>query len=85
VFAVVALNHAETEVKAGENAHKQLVHAAVVRSLTRVGSLKPGAALEKDLRLKMNFDADPKNLRIVVFLQDEASMKVYGAAVRIVE
>jgi hypothetical protein len=81
----VALNHAETEVKAGENAHKQLVHAAVVRSLTRVGSLKPGAALEKDLRLKMNFDADPKNLRIVVFLQDEASMKVYGAAVRIVE
>jgi hypothetical protein len=85
VFAVLALNHAETDVKSGENAHKQLTHTAVVRTLTRVSSLKPGAALEKDIRLKMNFDAAPKNLRVVVFLQDEMSMKVYGATMRTVE
>jgi hypothetical protein len=90
VFAVVALSHAETDVKSGENSHRHLTHTAVARTFTRVVKLKPGEALDRDVRLKLDAGSDPrsldpKNLRLVVFLQDEGTMKVYGAAVKAVE
>ena len=85
VLAALALSHAETDVKAGENSHKHLTHTAVARSLTRVASLQPGEALNQDVKLKIKSGTDLKNLRLVVFLQDEGSMRVYGAAMHPVE
>ena len=45
VWAAVADDRAETEVKRGENGGRVLEHAAVARSLTNLGGAKTGAAM----------------------------------------
>jgi hypothetical protein len=53
VYVAVALNRAESQVLAGENAGHRLAHVSVVRSLTKVGALKPGPVLAQDVQLKL--------------------------------
>lgn len=80
VYVAVAMNRAESQVAAGENAGHRLVHVSVVKSLTKVGALKQGQVLARDVQLKLGPGSDPSGLRVVAFVQEAGQGRVLGAA-----
>jgi hypothetical protein len=70
----------ETRVRAGENGGKTLHHAAVVRSLVRVGALQNLAGGGAKFSLTVPADAKPSVERVVVFAQQAGQGAVVGAA-----
>jgi len=80
VYVVVALNRAESQVSAGENAGHRLAHVSVVKSLTRVGVLKQGRVLVQDVQLKLGPGSDSSGLRLIAFVQEPRQGRVLGAA-----
>jgi hypothetical protein len=80
VYVAVALEHVESQVLHGENGGKHLVHVAVVKQLTKIGKLEKGKNFSKDIQLKLGAGEDPKNLRLVAFVQNTGTGKVLGAA-----
>jgi hypothetical protein len=80
VYVAVALNRAESQVSAGENAGHRLAHVSVVKSLTKVGALKQGQVLAQDVQLKLGPGSDPSGLRVVAFVQEARQGRVLGAA-----
>ena len=81
VYAALALNHAESQVLRGENEGRRLQHVAVVRSITKVGTVGRNKNLAEDTSIKLA-GIEPANLRVVVFVQDSASGRVLGAVMR---
>lgn len=79
IWVAVALDHAASQVSAGENSGKQLQHVAVVEELRKVGKLDKGKPFSQDITLKLKPDTDPKNLRIIAFIQESNEGKVLGA------
>jgi hypothetical protein len=79
VYVAIALNRAESQVSAGENAGHRLAHASVVRSLTPIGALKPGRGLAQDIAVKVEPGSDPRNLRLIAFIQEPRQGRVLGA------
>ena len=79
VYVAVALDHVESQVLKGENGGKHLEHVAVVEQLTKVGKLAKGKSFSQDVQLKLKPGTDPKNLRIVAFLQEPGPGKLLGA------
>jgi hypothetical protein len=79
VWLAVALDHAASQVSAGENSGKQLQHVAVVEDLRKVGKLDKGKPFSQDVAVKLKPDTDPKNLRIIAFIQEPNEGKVLGA------
>jgi len=82
VYAAIALDHVESQVLRGENGGRHLVHVAVVQGLTKLGTLPKAKAFAQDVQLKLKPGTDPKNIRLVVFVQQSGPGKVLGAAVR---
>jgi len=82
VYIAVALDHAESQVLRGENSGRHLVHTAVVVDLQKIGALKKGSTFSKDVEVKLNSPIDPKNLRVVAFVQEAGPGKVLGSALR---
>jgi hypothetical protein len=82
VYAVIALNHAESEVLHGENGGRHLSHAAVALDLVRVGRLEKGKPFSQDLQTRLKPGLDPKNLRLIVFVQESGPGEVLGAALK---
>jgi hypothetical protein len=80
IFAAVALDHAESVVLHGENHGKHLNHVAVVRQLTRIGKMEKRRTFKKLIELKLNLATDPRNARLIIFVQEPGSGKVLGAA-----
>jgi hypothetical protein len=78
IYVALALNRAESQVAKGENANRRLSHVAVVRKMTRVGRLKRGEAFSRDVELKVEGRPDAGNLRLVAFLQDPDSGRVFA-------
>jgi hypothetical protein len=70
VWAAIADESARSSVTRGENAGRALSHVAVVRSLTKIGSVSKSEAFEKAVRLPVN--AAPS--RIVVFLSQDGAV-----------
>jgi hypothetical protein len=72
----------ETAVKAGENAGRNLRHAAILRSLHKIGAVPardPSAfVVSQQVKFKSNWKRE--NLRIVVFVQERKSLRILGAA-----
>ena len=68
-----------TQVGSGENGGRTLHHAAVVRELRQVGTLKDGA-IETTVPLKLEKDWKRNDLHAVVFVQNGPSGKIAGAA-----
>jgi len=81
VYIAIALNRAESQVSAGENAGHRLTHVSVVRRFTKIGVLQQGQALAQDVRLKLDAGSDPHNLRLIAFVQEPRQGRVLGAAV----
>ena len=80
VYVAVALNRAESQVSAGENAGHRLAHVSVVKSLTRVGALKQGQVLAQDVQLKLDPGSNSSGLRVIAFVQQARQGRVLGAA-----
>ena len=82
VYVAVALDRVESQVLHGENGGRHLTHVAVVQELTKVGKLEKGKNFDHAVRLKLKPGEDPKNLRIIAFVQESGPGKVLGAAFR---
>jgi hypothetical protein len=80
VYVVVALNRAESQVSRGENAGHKLSHTAVVKSMTKIGTLRKGKTFGQDLQLKLDPGTDASNVRVIAFLQEPGQGRVIGAA-----
>jgi hypothetical protein len=81
VYVAFALNRADTEVARGENAKRHLTHIAVLRKLIKVAKFKTGEPFS--LTTDLNPGVPLKNgIRVVAFLQDPESRRVYGAVMR---
>jgi hypothetical protein len=82
VYVAVALDRVESEVLRGENGGRNLVHVSVVQELSRIGKLPKGRTFAQDVELKLKPGTDPKNLRLMAFVQESGRGKVLGAALR---
>jgi len=82
VFAVLALDHAESQVLHGENGGRHLTHVAVAQEIVKIGKLEKGMTLILDYQAKLKRSLDPKNLRLVVFVQESGPGEVLGAAMQ---
>lgn len=79
VYVAVALNRVESQVLHGENGGRRLIHVAVVQQLARVGKLEKGKSFDRQIELKLKPGEDPRNLRIIAFVQEPGPGKVLGA------
>jgi hypothetical protein len=82
VYVAVALDHVESQVLHGENGGRRLTHVAVVLQLTKIGKLAKGTSFGEAVQLKLKPGTDPKNVRIVAFVQESGPGRLLGAALR---
>jgi hypothetical protein len=82
IYVAIAFDHVDSQVLHGENGGKHLVHIAVVQDLIKVGKLPKGKTFAQDVQLKLKPGRDPKNLRLVAFVQESGPGRVLGAALR---
>lgn len=71
-----------SRVEAGENAGRQLAHAAVARTLDVAGHCRGGDSMEVTTSLTRPPDSFEPALRIVAFLQDTGTGAVLGVSAR---
>jgi hypothetical protein len=79
IYLAVALDHAESQVSAGENNGKRLSHVAIVEYLKKVGKLDSGKPFAQDCEVKLKKSANSGNLRVVAFIQESGPGQVLGA------
>lgn len=79
VMLAITEDNLSTQVGSGENGGRTLHHAAVVRELRQVGTMKNGV-LETTVPLKLEKDWKRNDLHAVVFVQNGPSGKIEGAA-----
>lgn len=82
VYVAVALDRVESQVLHGENGGRRLIHVAVVVQLTKIGKVKKGQTFGETVQLKLKPGTDPKNVRIVAFVQEPGPGRLLGAALR---
>jgi len=82
LWLAVTESNLETAVKAGENAGKNVRHAAVLRSLHKIGSVpvKSSSPFVSTQQVKLKSSWKKQNLHIVVFVQERKSLHILGAA-----
>ena len=81
VILAVTETRLDTDVRAGENGGHKLRHTGVVRSLSTVGRVDGKAS---DYAAQAHYHLDPswkrENVKLIVFLQDRTTKKIWGAA-----
>lgn len=82
VYVAVALDRVESQVLHGENGGRHLTHVAVVQQLTKIGKLQKGKNFDQSIQLKLKPGTDPKNVRIIAFVQEPGPGRLLGAALR---
>jgi hypothetical protein len=70
----------QTDVKAGENTGETLKHAAVVRSLRKVDTIRDPAGYSRQFQPTIEPGWKKENLAVVVFLTEKSSPRIIGAA-----
>ena len=78
VFLALADNSDESQVSRGENAGRRLQHVAVLRKLTRIGTVDASSEFSRDLNLALK-SKNRANLRLVVIVQEPDPGRVLGA------
>ncbi len=82
VYVVVALDHVESQVLKGENGGKHLTHVAVAQEFTKIGKIEKGKTFSKEVQVNLKPGTDPKNVRVIAFIQESGPGKMLGAALR---
>jgi hypothetical protein len=77
VLLVLADDSDQSNVTRGENAGRILTHVAVVRNLTQVGTINPGGAFSRDVKVSTE-NANPRNMRVVAIVQEMPAGKILG-------
>ena len=67
-----------SNVRGGENSGQDLHHAAVVRKLWKIGTVKD-AAFSSEETVKVDRAWRRENLRVVVFVQEKKNKRILGA------
>jgi hypothetical protein len=82
VLLAVAESNLTNYVAGGENKGRRLTHAAVVRSMSRLGVLDPArpGTYEAQARLNLQPDWNRANLKVVLLVQDRENRRILGAA-----
>lgn len=79
VYLAVAENGLISDVSSGENGGQRLSHVSVVRDLRAVGKIDAGQANANfETSLPTNSEWKTANLRYVVFVQENGSMRILG-------
>lgn len=82
VYLAVALDHAESQVSAGENNGKRLAHVAILEYLKKIGKVDNGKSFVQECQVKLKKGTDPNNLRVIAFVQEPGPGKVLGVVLR---
>jgi len=69
-----------SNVDAGENAGRHLVHRAVVRKLVSAGHAEPGKPFSADVKIGLERAWNREKLHVVAFLEGRSSGQIFGAA-----
>ncbi|MCI0349859.1 MAG: DUF1223 domain-containing protein [Acidobacteriales bacterium] len=80
LFLAITEGNLSSRVTRGENAGRSLQHTAVVRDLKRIARLNPPQGFTTDYEVPLLGDWKIENLRAVVFVQEQRSRRVLGAA-----
>ena len=78
--AVTEMN-LQSDVKAGENSGEILEHAAVVRSLKKLDTLREPSPYKSSIEAALDPTWKNENLSVVVFVAEKNSHKIVGVAV----
>jgi hypothetical protein len=81
VWMAITESHLHSDVRRGENAGRGLEHDGVVRKLTSLGRASGSGEFSFDLQtgVKLSPDWKRENIRVVVFVQDVRSRRIYAA------
>ena len=80
VRLAVTEDELSSQVGAGENAGRHLVHRATVRKFVSAGQAEPGKPFSADVKIGIERGWNRANLHVVVFLEELSSGKIFGAA-----
>jgi hypothetical protein len=83
VWLAVSETGLQSAVKAGENRGRDLHHAAVLRSLRKIGvaaRIGGGDSFTASPQVKFKSNWKQENLQVVVFVQERKSLRILGAA-----
>jgi hypothetical protein len=82
VWLAITETGLHSAVKRGENAGHDLFHAAVVRSMRKIGEAKGDAeaSFAGDARVPLQKEWKRENLRAVLLVQEKKSRRILGAA-----
>lgn len=79
IFVALALDHADSQVKRGENGGRHLEHVDVLQSLNSAGKVQKGQSWSKDVVVSAGKPATA--YRLIAFIQEPDQGKIMGAAV----
>ncbi len=82
VWLAITETGLQSAVTRGENAGEDLHHAAVVRSMRKIGEAKAGGetSFAGDASIPLQREWKRENLRAVLFVQEKKSRRILGAA-----
>jgi hypothetical protein len=82
VWLAITETGLHSAVKGGENAGHDLHHAAIVRSMRKIGEAKGNGdtSFSGNASIPLRSEWKRENLRAVVFVQDKKTLRIVGAA-----
>ena len=78
LYVVLADDHDQSSVAAGENSGRHLEHVAVLRSIEKVGSLDNG--FNRQVRIAVPSASHAQKLRLLIFAQERGTGHIVGVA-----
>jgi hypothetical protein len=81
VFLAITENHLHSDVRRGENAGRGLQHEGVLRRLTTLGKADGTGEFPYGAQIPVKLSPDwiPENIRVIVFVQDTRTRRIYAA------